>query len=68
MNAIADALRGADSSGKLHVNDPETLARLLLGALARGAMLIATSANPTPTRDAVAAGLRALLAGLSARR
>jgi hypothetical protein len=34
---------------------------LLLGALTRGAMLIANSANPVKTRHAVANSMRALL-------
>jgi hypothetical protein len=46
------------------VDDPETLARLLLGALTRGGMLIANSAQPRATRDAVARTLRSVLEGL----
>lgn len=33
------------------VEDPETVTRLLLGALTRGAMLVATSADPVATRS-----------------
>jgi AcrR family transcriptional regulator len=45
--------------------DPETIARLVIGALTRGAMLIAMSDTPRQTRDRVAEGLRSLLAGIS---
>src|SRR5215469_9409303 len=41
--AIVAALEAAAASGQLAVADPRTLARLLLGALTRGAMLIANS-------------------------
>src|SRR5580700_8843293 len=63
--AIVDALRGADSAGRLHIDDPETLARLLLGALTRGAMLIANSPTPRSTRDAVASTTRRILEALA---
>lgn len=63
--AITAALRSATTSGRLRVDDPETLARLLLGALTRGGMLIANSATPRETRDAVARTLRAVLKGLA---
>lgn len=60
---IAEALRAAAESGTLHVDDPETVTRLLLGALTRGAMLIANSPDPMETRHAVARSMRALLNG-----
>lgn len=63
--AITDTLRAAHADGEVHVDDPETMARLLLGALSRGAMLIATSATPSETHDSVVRGLRTLVAGLS---
>ena len=63
--AITAALQSAAGSGTLRVDDPETLARLLLGALTRGGMLIANSLQPRETRDAVARSIRALLQGLS---
>jgi AcrR family transcriptional regulator len=63
--AIVAALQAAAAAGTLHVEDPETLARLLLGALTRGGMLIANSPQPTRTRDAVGAAIRALLMGLA---
>jgi len=65
--AIVAALEAAAESAELTVADPQTLARLLLGALTRGAMLIANSADPTSTRDEVSAAMRAMLAGFSAR-
>jgi len=63
--AIAAALEAAAATGKLRVEDPATLTGLLLGALTRGAMLIANSPEPVETRDAVAKAIRDLLAGLS---
>jgi AcrR family transcriptional regulator len=65
--AISDALRAAAAAGKLRVNDPDTLARLLLGAMTRGAMLIASSPEPAHTRQAVASAFRDLLSGLGER-
>jgi AcrR family transcriptional regulator len=64
--AIAEGLRVATEAGTLRVADPDTLARLLFGACTRGAMLIASSADPRATRDAVAASLRAMLSGFAA--
>ncbi len=63
--AIVAALEAAAARGALRVEDPETLARLLLGALTRGGMLVANSAQPRETRDGVARVVRALLTGLS---
>ncbi|HTZ26420.1 MAG TPA: helix-turn-helix domain-containing protein [Streptosporangiaceae bacterium] len=63
FTAIADALRTATAAGKVSVEDPETVTRLLLGALVRGGMLIASSPRPAQTRDAVARSIRAMLAG-----
>jgi hypothetical protein len=63
--AITTALGAATTSGRLQVDDPETLARLLLGALTRGEMLIANSATPSETRDSVARTLNAILEGLT---
>ena len=64
--AIAGQLRAARDAGRLQVEDPDTLARLFLGALTRGSMLIAASDRPKATRDDVARAVRALLQGLSA--
>lgn len=65
VDVIVAALQQAAAAGRLHIDDPETTTRLLLGALTRGAMLIATSPEPTETRSAVANAMRALLAGCS---
>jgi alpha-D-ribose 1-methylphosphonate 5-triphosphate synthase subunit PhnL len=52
------------ATAPLDAEDPEIVARLLLGALTRGAMLIATD-KPQDTRNAVAQTIRAFLDGLS---
>jgi AcrR family transcriptional regulator len=65
--AIVAALQAAARSGALRADDPPTLARLLLGMLTRGGMLIASAADPVTTRDSVAATMRAILAGLAIR-
>lgn len=65
--AIVAALEAAVQSGVLRADDPPTLARLLLGMLTRGGMLIASAADPVATRDSVAATMHAILAGLAAR-
>jgi AcrR family transcriptional regulator len=65
VSAIVAALRAADAAGRLHTGDPETIARLLLGALVRGSMLIAGSADPAATRESVGRAVRALLAGFA---
>jgi len=65
FGAITAALGAATTSGRLRIDDPETLARLLLGALTRGGMLIANSPTPKKTRDAVARSLGAMLEGLT---
>jgi AcrR family transcriptional regulator len=64
--AIAAELRTAADAGRLRTDDPDTLARLLLGALTRGSMLIAQSSTPREARDAVVGSLRLLLSGLTA--
>lgn len=58
---IVHSLEEAAKAGTIKIDDPETATRLLLGALTRGAMLIANSANPVKTRHAVANSMRALL-------
>jgi AcrR family transcriptional regulator len=54
--------------GTLPVADPETVTRMLLGALTRGGMLIARSADADrlAARAAVVQVMRAMLAGLAA--
>jgi AcrR family transcriptional regulator len=63
---IAAELRAAADAGRLRVDDPDTLARLLLGALTRGSMLIAGAPDPHRARDAVVESIRLLLSGLTA--
>ena len=64
---IMYALDSAISAGRLEVEDPPTLTRLLLGALTRGAMLVANSDEPERTRQSVARTMRALLASFAPR-
>lgn len=63
--AIVTELQAAAAAGRLRADDPETLARLLLGALTRGSMLIAGSPDSRQTRDQVVRTIRALLTGLA---
>ena len=63
--AIVHALTSAAKAGTITVEDPETATRLLLGALTRGAMLIANSPDPVETRHAVAKSMRALLSSFT---
>ena len=65
---IVHAITEATQAGAIHVEDPETTARLLLGALTRGAMLIANSTDPVETRHAVARSMRALLSAFTPPR
>jgi AcrR family transcriptional regulator len=65
--AIVHALSAAADAGTVHVDDPETTTRLLLGALTRGAMLIANSPDPVQTRHDVAKAMRALLSSFTQR-
>ena len=58
---ISESLRWAAEAGTVRVEDPDTVTRLLLGALTRGALLIANSDDPVPTRHAVSASMRTLL-------
>jgi AcrR family transcriptional regulator len=67
LAATIAVLEAADESGALAVDDPPTVARLLFGALTRAGLLIASSPDPTATRDAVAAALRAIIAGFAPR-
>jgi AcrR family transcriptional regulator len=67
VSAIVAALQAAGDAGRLHADDPETIARLLLGALVRGSMLIAGSADQAATRESVGRAVRVLLAGFAPR-
>jgi AcrR family transcriptional regulator len=66
--AIVHALTAAAQAGSIEVEDPETTTRLLLGALTRGAMLIANSPDPVQTRHAVAKSMRTLLSSFTPSR
>lgn len=63
---IVTLLHAATATGDLRVENPETTARLLLGAVTRGAMLIAHSDNQQVTRNAVAGAMHGFLNGLGA--
>jgi hypothetical protein len=67
FEVIVAVLDAAVAAGQLSIDDPPTMARLLLGLATRGAMLIANSAQPVQTRESVARSFRALLAGLTTR-
>jgi AcrR family transcriptional regulator len=61
-----EALEAATAAGLLRVEDPQTLVRLLFGAMTRAGLLIASSPDPKATRDAVGATFRTLLSGFLA--
>lgn len=63
---LVTMLQAANASGAVRVEDPETTARLLLGAVTRGAMLIAQSDDQQATRNAVAQVIHGFLNGLVA--
>jgi AcrR family transcriptional regulator len=65
---IVHSLTAAAEAGTISIEDPETATRLLLGALTRGAMLIANSPDPVETRHAVAKSMRALLSSFTPSR
>jgi AcrR family transcriptional regulator len=65
---IVHSLTAAAQAGTIKVEDPETATRLLLGALTRGAMLIANSPDPVETRRAVGKSMRALLTSFTPSR
>jgi AcrR family transcriptional regulator len=64
--AIMHALVSVAEAGATQIDDPDTTTSLLLGALTRGAMLIANSADPVETRHAVARSMRSLLNAFTA--
>jgi AcrR family transcriptional regulator len=61
---IVTTLEAGVAAGKLSIDDPPTMARLLLGLSMRAATLIANSSDPPETRRSVARSFRALLTGL----
>lgn len=64
---IEALLRAAADNGEIEIDQPDVLARLLLGALTRAAMLLVASDRPSDTRDAIAKAMRSLLDGLRPR-
>jgi AcrR family transcriptional regulator len=68
FDVIVAILRRAVAAGRLEIDDPEAVTRLLLGALTRGAMLVASAPNPAVTRRAVADAMRALITGFVRQR
>jgi AcrR family transcriptional regulator len=64
---ILAALRAAEKEGTIDATDLDVLARLLLGALMQGGMLIAQAPDQRRTRAAVGKSLRRMLQGLGAR-
>jgi AcrR family transcriptional regulator len=60
------ALEAANASGLLRVQDPQTLARLLFGAMTRAGLLIASAPDPKATRDAVGVTFRQMMSGFLA--
>jgi AcrR family transcriptional regulator len=65
---IVSALESANSAGRLEVEDPPTVTRLLLGALTRGAMLVANAEDPEQTRRSVARTMRKLITSFAPDR
>lgn len=65
LGPLVASLEMAKSNGELALEDPDTVARLLFGALTRGAMLIAGSDEPASTRDRVSHAIREWLRGLA---
>ncbi len=63
--ATVVVIEAAVAAGTLAVEDPDTLARLWMGVLTRGGLLIASSSDPATTRDAVARAMKDLLSGLA---
>jgi AcrR family transcriptional regulator len=62
---IVQALTAARDAGRLSVDNPETVARLLLATLTRAALLIATSSTPDATRHEVASTVRKMITALA---
>jgi len=60
------AIEAASAAGLLRVADPPTLVRLLLGAMTRAALLIASAPDPKATRDAVGITFRQMMSGFLA--
>jgi len=65
LDATVAVLEAANASGRFAIEDPPTLARLLFGAMTRAGLLLATSADPVATRDAVATTFAGLIRGFA---
>jgi AcrR family transcriptional regulator len=57
-------IEAAVEAGTLAVEHPDTMARLWMGVLTRGGLLIAGSSDPATIRAEIARAMRALLSGL----
>ena len=68
LGALTLTLKTATDDGLVEVRDPENVARLLLGAVARGGMHIASAPDPVRARQAIGAALRELATGIIVRR
>jgi len=66
LEPAVQALQAANAAGLLHVDDPQTLVRLLFGAMTRAGLLIASSPDPKATRDAVGATFSQMMSGFLA--
>lgn len=64
LGALAGTIRSFSDDGQLSVNDPDNVARLMLGAVARGGMHIAASADPVRARREVGAALLEIARGI----
>ncbi len=66
LEPAVHALEAANAAGQLRVEDPQTLALLLFGAMTRAGLLIASSPDPKATRDNVGATFRQMMSGFLA--
>lgn len=65
FEVIVAILETAVAAGRLSIEDPPTMARLLLGLAMRAATLIANADQPVETSTSVGRSFRALLSGLA---
>ena len=63
LDSAVAAIEAANAAGLLRVADPPTLVRLLFGAMTRAGVLIASSADPKATREAVGVTFRQMISG-----
>jgi AcrR family transcriptional regulator len=64
LGALAGTLKAFSDNGALSIRDPDNVARLLLGAVARGGMHIAASADPVRARREIGAALLEVARGV----